>query len=378
MMWRKITKVGILYTVIPGILGNSELKENVSEGLFKSSGECKTICDDVSQTGSNSITTTATAATVEQKKQDQFFVTIPSPSATATATATATTQIPKPDESIIGYPVSRYCQDRRMIDIPETVQSKHRVRNPLNVSTEEWEARTELAAAYRALYLLGLGSDQAAQCLMLRVPPSNNNNIPNVYNDDEITFLMTDWGVWFEEVTASNLLHFSINGDQLLLHDDGSRRRVPGNPLQSNIGCIPVAKGIFESRPDVNMIVHIHPYAVMAVGGLDFGLLPLSQAAFFLFGQVSREQYDFTYENNFEEALARGFSQGQRAMLLNHHGMYSVGRDVAEGIFVATHLTQACEVQVKTLSMVGGDLSKVRVCFLPLFFVSIMHLFLVE
>lgn len=42
-------------------------------------------------------------------------------------------------------------------------------------------------------------------------------------------------------------------------------------------------------------------------------------------------------------------------------GMYAVGRDVAEGVFVATHLTQACEVQQRTLSMAGGDISKVVV-----------------
>ena len=41
------------------------------------------------------------------------------------------------------------------------------------------------------------------------------------------------------------------------------------------------------------MIVHLHPYAVMAVGGTKAGLLPLSQAAFFLWKQVSREEYDF-------------------------------------------------------------------------------------
>jgi ribulose-5-phosphate 4-epimerase/fuculose-1-phosphate aldolase len=39
--------------------------------------------------------------------------------------------------------------------------------------------------------------------------------------------------------------------------------------------------------------------------------------------------------------------------------MYAVGRDVAEGLFVATHLTQACQVQVQTLSMAGGDLDRV-------------------
>ena len=180
--------------------------------------------------------------------------------------------------------------------------------------------------------------------------------------NQSISFLMADWGVWFEEVTASNLLKFTVDGQQILSSNSTSTTTttsIPSNPLQANTGCIPVAKAIFESRPDVSMIVHIHPPAVMAVGGLQYGLLPLSQAAFFLFGQVSREDYDFSYENNFEINLARGFANGERAMLLNHHGMYAVGRDVAEGVFVATHLTQACEVQVRTLSMVGGDLTQV-------------------
>ena len=120
-----------------------------------------------------------------------------------------------------------------------------------------------------------------------------------------------------------------------------------------------VAKAIFESRHDVNMIIHIHPYSVMSVSGTKYGLLPLSQASFFLWGQISREIYDFTYENSFESNLKAGFVNGERAMLLNHHGMYAVGKDVAEATFVATHLTQACNVQIQTLSSVGGDLRKV-------------------
>merc|ERR1712039_1115107 len=82
-------------------------------------------------------------------------------------------------------------------------------------------------------------------------------------------------------------------------------------------------------------------------------------AAFFLYDQVSREEYDFSYENSFEDSLRTGFSNGKRAMLLNHHGMYAVGRDAAEAFFVAKHLTQACDVQVKTLAMAGGNLDNV-------------------
>ena len=81
--------------------------------------------------------------------------------------------------------------------------------------------------------------------------------------------------------------------------------------------------------------------------------MPVSQAAFFLHGQVSREAYDFSYETDFETTLAEGFSNGKRAMLLNHHGMYAVGTTPADAFFVAFYLLQACEVQVKNMAMVG-------------------------
>merc|ERR1712050_193941 len=135
--------------------------------------------------------------------------------------------------------------------------------------------------------------------------------------------------------------------------------RVPAPPVRGNIGCIPVASTILQFRQDFQTVIHVHPYSVMAVGGLKSGLLPLSQAAFFLHGQVSREEYDFSYEGSFEASLQKGFSGGKRAMLLNHHGMYAVGRDAAEAFFVAKHVTQACDVQVKTLSMAGGNLDNV-------------------
>merc|ERR1712113_718545 len=135
--------------------------------------------------------------------------------------------------------------------------------------------------------------------------------------------------------------------------------RFPATPDRGNMGCLPVAATIMQHRPDFQSVIHVHPHSVMAVGGLKSGLLPLSQAAFFLWGQVSREDYDFTYENSFETALANGFKDGQRAMLLNHHGMYAVGRDAAEAVFVAKHVKQACDVQVKALAMSGGDLAKV-------------------
>merc|ERR1712050_87316 len=210
------------------------------------------------------------------------------------------------------------------------------------VSAVEWQARTEAAAVHRMLFVHGMGSDLAAQCVMHRIPGTDE-------------FLLGDWGVFWEEQAASKLMKFDFNGNRVFLNGT----RVPATPVRGNIGCIPVASTIFQFRQDFQTVIHVHPYSVMAVGGLKSGLLPLSQAAFFLHGQVSREEYDFSYESSFEDSLRKGFANGKRAMLLNHHGMYAGGRDGAEAFFVAMHLKQACDVQVKTLAMMGGDLDKV-------------------
>merc|ERR1719469_1294734 len=122
------------------------------------------------------------------------------------------------------------------------------------------------------------------------------------------------------------MLKYDFEGN--LVNVSGARE--PATPGRSNMGCVPVAIEIMKFRPEVQTVLHVDPLPVMAVGGLKVGLLPLSQAAFFLYGQVSREDYDFTYENSFAESLQKGFSNGKRAMLLNHHGMYAVGRDAAE------------------------------------------------
>jgi len=241
------------------------------------------------------------------------------------------------NEAGLNVPVSRNTPDRRVLNPETTVRPEHEEKNPLGVSSIEWRARTEAAALHRLLFIHGMGSDLAAQCVMHKIP-----------GRDE--FLMGEWGFFFEEQTASKMLKYDFDGN--LVHVNGTRELA--TPGRSNMGCVPVATAIMQFRQDVGTVIHVHPLSVMAVGGLKAGLLPLSQAAFFLYGQISREEYDFTYGNSFTGMLQKGFSDGKRAMLLQHHGMYAVGKDAAEAFFVAKHLTQACEVQIKTLSMAGG------------------------
>ena len=88
----------------------------------------------------------------------------------------------------------------------------------------------------------------------------------------------------------------------------------------------------------------------MAVASTVDGLLPVSQAAFFLHNQIGRYKYDFSYEAEFEEAIASQFAAGKRAVMLEHHGLYAVGTSARDSWFVTFHLDQACEVQLRAQS----------------------------
>ena len=131
---------------------------------------------------------------------------------------------------------------------------------------------------------------------------------------------------------------------------DREGKETVAKPDIVNIGCVPVGRAIFDARPDVYSIIHAHPHAVMAVAATKPGLLPLSQAAFFLHGQVGSYRYDFSYESEFENAIAEQFAQGKRVVMLEHHGLYAVGSSARDSFFVTFHLHQACEVQLRAQS----------------------------
>lgn len=205
---------------------------------------------------------------------------------------------------------------------------------------QEWEQRLELAALARVLYIYGFGSDLAAQCVMTRL------------REEPDTMLMNEWGFFFEETTASSLVKVRFGPgtpmEGVIVRPNGHEE--PANAALVNIGCVPVGRAIFNARQDFNTVVHAHPYSVMAVGATKKGMLPLSQAAFFLHNAIGRYKYDFAYGDEFEAHVGAPFAAGKRAILLDHHGLYAAGMNAAEAWFVTYHLNQACEVQLRAQS----------------------------
>ena len=117
------------------------------------------------------------------------------------------------------------------------------------VSSEEWQARTELAACYRLAHRDGWNNGIYNHCTV-RSP------------DDPDRFLIKAHKLMWDEITASNLISVNMNEEL----DESSKVNRPGFVLHS---------AVMRARPDVSAIVHIHPDSCIAVSASKDGLLPM-------------------------------------------------------------------------------------------------------
>ncbi|WAG76678.1 class II aldolase/adducin family protein [Metapseudomonas furukawaii] len=195
----------------------------------------------------------------------------------------------------------------------------------MNQEQSEQTLRTDLAAAYRLLALNGW-SDQVFTHISVRLP------------SDEPAFLINEYGLRPEEVTASNLVPIDVNGRKL---DD----RFP----EVNPAGFTIHSAIHMNRHDAVCVMHTHTLAGMAVAALEEGLLPLNQTNMTFYDRIAYYDYEgvpLDLEVRGRIVAALGDS---KAMILRNHGLLTTGRSVAEAYFLMYYLNQACEIQLEAM-----------------------------
>ncbi len=197
---------------------------------------------------------------------------------------------------------------------------------PCACSPAEWETRIEQAALYRLLDLYGM-SDLANQVVGARV------------KDEPDRYLLHQYGMFYEEVTASSLIKTDAVGAPV----------DPAMPAPVD-GAQNLAKWIFGARPEVNFFIHGHCEDVMAVSATKRGLQAVSQAAVYLMHLTTYIDYEFFEDDEYTEKFTRTLG-AHDIMITRNHGYYVLGRSASEAFFRTYYLRQACSVQVKVLSM---------------------------
>jgi ribulose-5-phosphate 4-epimerase/fuculose-1-phosphate aldolase len=195
-------------------------------------------------------------------------------------------------------------------------------------SDAEWKVRVELAAAYRLMDHFGLG-ELAHTHVCARVPGEPD------------AFLIKPMELFFDEVTASNLIKYDFEGNP----------RQPDKPPLSGGGLV-IHGGIFEARPEIDATIHSHSTAIIGVSCQQHGLLPINQQAIPFMGKIAYLDYGgLDTELAQRGSLIEGLQRKDVALLRNH-GALVLGRTVGGVMTDHYKLELACKSQLAALT--GG------------------------
>ena len=199
---------------------------------------------------------------------------------------------------------------------------------PSGMSAAEWDARCELAAAFRLAAGFGW-TDMLGTHFSLRVPGT----------DDQ--FLINPYGLLFEEITASSLIKIDVNG-----------RKLSESPYEVNRAGFVIHSAVHLGAADAHCVMHVHTLAGVGVSSQKNGLMPITQMALSVLGDVRYHDYEGIADAEGErERIVKDLGDGT-ILILRNHGTLTIGGSVAEAFSQMNRIERACKFQLATLT--GG------------------------
>ena len=205
---------------------------------------------------------------------------------------------------------------------PDNVRSR--------VSAAEWQARVDLAAAYRLVALYGW-DDLIFTHISLRVPGPEHH------------FLINPYGMFFEEITASSLVKVDLAGNKVM-----------DSPYPVNPAGFTIHSAIHAARDDAICVLHTHSLNGIAVSAQKGGVLPLSQQSIFVLSSLGYHDYEgVALRDDEKPRLVRDLGHNDHLMLRNH-GLLTVGANIPDTFLSMYVFESACAIQIRAQS--GGEL----------------------
>ena len=199
------------------------------------------------------------------------------------------------------------------------------------VSAEEWQARVDLAAAYRLAALFGW-DDLIFTHISARVPGPEHH------------FLINPYGLMFDEITASSLVKVGLDG-----------QKVMDSPYPINPAGFTIHSAIHAARHDARCVLHTHTVNGVAVSTQRAGLLPISQHSLFVLTSLGYHDFEGPALNDDEKPRLVNDLGDKTSLILRNHGLLTVGETVADAFIRMYYLEAASAIQVRAQSG-GGEL----------------------
>ena len=189
-------------------------------------------------------------------------------------------------------------------------------------AAERTARKEQLAGAFRVLGKLGFENGTAGHAAVR--DPENPE-----------WFWTNAFGTPFRRITADSLL---------LVNEDG--QVVQGEGIV-NRAAYAIHSRVHAARPDVNASVHMHPTAGLAWAALGRELAPITQdACAFYQDHVVYDAYKGPVLD-LDEGESIGRARGPaKAMILQNHGLLTVGQTIDEAAWWMVRLDRCCQVQL--------------------------------
>ena len=199
------------------------------------------------------------------------------------------------------------------------------------VSPEEWQARVDLAAAYR-LVALFKWDDLVFTHISARVPGTEDQ------------FLINPYGLLFEEITASSLVKIDLHGNKI---DD--------SPFPINPAGFTIHSAVHAARHDAQCVLHTHTLNGVAVSAQREGVLPISQQSIFVLASLGYHDYEGVALRDDEKPRLVNDLGRKTYLMLRNHGRLTVGPTIADAFLSMYLFETVCNIQVRALAG-GGEL----------------------
>ncbi|MDP2965810.1 MAG: class II aldolase/adducin family protein [Pelolinea sp.] len=193
----------------------------------------------------------------------------------------------------------------------------------------EWNLRSDICEVARRLYVAGFmtGSD---------------GNLSTILSDNEVL------------VTPSRLCKGFLKPSQIVKIDK------QGNKLEGDLPpTVEVAMHLaaYQERPDICSVAHCHPPILVAftVAGLDLPSCILPEIEVMFGGKLPLAPYATPGSPALADSIRKGIRNRENsAVLLDHHGLLAVGRDIYQAAIKVEHAEAAARV-IYYARQLGGE-----------------------
>jgi len=204
---------------------------------------------------------------------------------------------------------------------------------PEGMSAGEWQTRLELAALYRAFDWFGW-TELIFNHITARVPGSEHH------------YLINPYGLWYSEITATNLVKVDAKGDTI----DGTKAPV-------NKAGFVIHSAIHAARADAHCIIHTHTTAGSAVACKKEGLRYDNFYSALLYGQVAYHDFEGVTTDLAEQPRLVKSLGAKPILILRNHGLLVACPGIPLAFRTYWALQRACEIQAATDAMRGENLA---------------------